>query len=86
MSQEKLKLVCDRFPDHSDVIHRLARENSNFNELVQDFAVVNEMLVKWRISKKLFAESRIKEYRMLQKELESEIEQFVLDAVKSTAP
>jgi|GEM_PF-5970004 len=83
MNQDKYKLLCVQFPDHCALIHRLARENSNFNEIVQDYADVIDVLAKWRISEDPFAESRIKEYRMLRKELESEIEQFLLNAIKS---
>ncbi|MBT8331627.1 MAG: hypothetical protein KJP06_04790 [Deltaproteobacteria bacterium] len=86
MSQDKHKLLCDQFPDHCDLIHRLARENSNFDEIVKDYADVIEVLEKWRISQEPFSESRVQEYQTLRKELESEIEQFLLDAINLAKP
>ena len=68
------------------LVNRLARENSSFNEIVQDYIDVLDMLKKWHSLEGQIAESRIKEYRNLRRELELEIEQFLLDAVKSESP
>ena len=85
MGQNKYKMLCDRFPDHIDLIHRLIRENICFDDIVHDYVDVVDVLTKWRISEDPVAESRIKEYRELRSELEAEIEQFLVDAVKSTS-
>ena len=52
----------------------------------QDYADVMAVLAQWRLSEDPTASSRIIEYRMIQEELEAEIEQLLLDAVKSASP
>ena len=86
MKQKLYKVLCDRFPDHGEVIHRLARTNSSFIEIAQDYADVIAVLVQLRLSEDPTANSRIIEYRMIQEELEAEIELLLLDAVKSASP
>lgn len=86
MNQDKYRPLCDRFPNHCGVVDRLTRENSSFNEIVQDYIDVLDMLKKWHSLEGQIAESRIKEYRNLRRELELEIEQSLLDAVKSESP
>ncbi len=83
MVSSKYKFLCDRFPEYCDLIDQLASENRIFKEIVRDYAETRKALSNWQNSDHPMAADRVDEYRRLQKELESEIRQFLHVAVKS---
>lgn len=85
MGGSKYQLLCDRFPEHCDLINQLASENLTFKELVKDYADSRKALANWQASDHPPAADRVDEYRRLQSELELEIKQFLHDAVKSAS-
>ncbi len=85
MCGSKYQFLCDRFPEHCDLINQLAFENLSFKELVEDYADSRKALAGWQASNHPSAANRVSEYRKLIKELESEIKQLIHDAVKSAS-
>ena len=68
-----VSLVIKRFPEHKGVIQRLSNSNYEFLTLCEDYRMCKEALAHWNISDSDQAPLRIKEYRLLMKELEDEI-------------
>lgn len=83
MEKSKDQPLWDRFPEHRHLINQLSSENSTFNELVRDYTDALETLSKWQVSDHPRASERVEEYARLSKELEVEIEKFLIDAVRS---
>lgn len=86
MARSKYYPLCDRFPEHHDLIVHLASENRIFKDIVRDYADSRKALSNWQASDHPIAPDRVDEYRRLLKELELEIKQFLHDAVKSMSP
>lgn len=85
MDSSKYQFLCDRFPEHCDLIDKLTSENRVFKDIVQDYADGRRALSNWQASDHPRAADRVEEYRTLLKELESEIKQFLQNAVKSAS-
>lgn len=78
------QFLCDRFPEHCDLIAQLASENRKFKEIVDDCADCRKAMANWQASDHPMAADRVSEYCTLLKALESEIKQLLQNAVKST--
>jgi len=85
VSSSKYQFLCDRFPEHCDLIDQLASENSKFKEIVDDYADSQKGLTNWQASDLPKSADRVAEYRRLLSELEWEIKEFLHDAVKSVS-
>jgi hypothetical protein len=86
MGSSQYQFLCDRFPEHCDLIDQLPSENRIFKELVEDYADSRKALADWQASDHPRAGERVGEYSILVKKLELEIKQFLHDAVKSMTP
>ena len=79
----KYPFLCDRFPEHCDLIDQLASENPKFKEIIDDYADSRKALAGWQASNDPSAADRVADYCRLIMELDLEIKQFLHDAVKS---
>lgn len=70
---DKTHLIQNRFPDKSETISLLIQEDPEFREMCEDYDDCVNALHYWKNSKENDAEHRVKEYRTLIHELETEI-------------
>ena len=70
--------VFDRFPEKIEDINRLIAEDPDFFAICEDYEDCIRVLRFWTESQKPEAKSRLKEYRLLVRKLEEEIEQLLL--------
>ena len=69
--------IQERFPDKKHTIDRLMAEDAEFLVLCEDFHACVNALRYWANSKEPEAETRVKEYRTLVRELLEEITQVL---------
>ena len=77
--------LCARFPVPCQLLYLLTAENTALNELVQDHALVIESLNNWQVSDHPRAAERIDEYCRFKQEIELEIKQLLMNAVKDAS-
>ena len=77
--QPELLFVIGKFPALSDRIHALYKNDSDFKTLCEDYFFCIDTLHKYRneFRKK---QSAIKEYEVVRKDLEKELQDFLLAA------
>ncbi len=72
--------VIKRFPDHTNQIKYLYKENDNFQSMCEDYHKCQEACLYWNESGAKEAPERRQEYAMLRGELETEIRQSVAES------
>lgn len=68
-----LFFISKRFPEHSEKIQNLFKENDSFRSLCEDYRVCAKALKYWSDSTSEKAPARREEYSALLQELEEEV-------------
>ena len=71
--QTGISIVLEKFPDHTDKVKRLFRQDRTFQEQCEDYRECCKALEYWNRSDKPNGLSRKQEYEEILKELEREI-------------
>lgn len=79
---KSIAAVIKRFPQYWDRIRRLGECDTDFCSLCNDYFLAQEALNLWRTSKGSDVTDRVEEYESVVKELEAEIQQYLLHGTK----
>ena len=75
--QPSLFILFDRFPERKETIKALFKNNESFRTLCEDYCRCADTLKYWNHSLDEDAPARMREYKILLRELEEEILQNV---------